>query len=89
VVNGYAIGSPAGPVAGVGRTTTIDLWASACSRVLHSCRRGHFAAAAAMFSHQPHGRAVLRFVGCSHRLNDLLHTTGIWTNSKMDALVSL
>jgi hypothetical protein len=65
VVDGNAIGSPAGPIAGVGRMTTADLMASARGHVLHGCRRGRFADSM-IFSHRLHGRAILRLVGCSH-----------------------
>jgi hypothetical protein len=57
------IGSLAGPVAGVGEWLTL-----ACrARIAAQCRMGRLAARA-MFSPRPHGRAVLRYVGCSHKV---------------------
>jgi hypothetical protein len=66
-MNGDAIGSQAGPIAGVGRTITAELLASAHGRVPYSRTEGVVFAAGAMFPHQPHERTALGLVGCSHR----------------------
>jgi hypothetical protein len=68
-MNGDAIGSQVGPIAGVGRMTTAELSASARGHVLYSRAEVVVFAAGAMLPHEPHEGAVVRLVGCSHNLH--------------------
>jgi hypothetical protein len=64
----------------------LALWlvvgSSARGHVLHSHQSGR-SAAGAVFSHRPHGMAVLRLVGCSHKVNTAYNHSSQFRNGNI------